>query len=107
MRAIPRDGRKRVPAHGLLHSALLLVDVALKGSLVWLHLPTHGAGAVSDFDHVAFAEAPLLRAVIRHLLRRVHKGGGGGSTPLMTPTNQNKPGGVKKNNSTPGQNFSH
>ena len=72
---IPRDGRKRIPAHDLLHNALLLVDVALKYSLVWLHLPAHGARAVSDFDHIAFAEALLLRAVIRHLLRRVYKGG--------------------------------
>ena len=108
MHTIPRDGRTRVSAHGLLHYALLLVDVALKDSLVCLHLAAHGAGTVSDFDHVAFDEVPLLRGVIRHPTACVQGGGGeGGQIPLLTPTNQTKPGGVKNNKATPEQNFSH
>jgi hypothetical protein len=66
MHTIPRDGRKRVPAHGLLHNALLFVDALLKNALAWLDLPAHGVGTVSDFDHVAFDEVLLLRGVIRH-----------------------------------------
>ena len=74
MHTIPRDGRTRVSAHGLLHHALLLVDVALKDSLVCLHLAAHGVGTVSDFDHVAFDEVPLLRGVIRHPTACVQRG---------------------------------
>jgi hypothetical protein len=85
---IPRDGRTRVPAHCLLHYALLLVDAPPKDSLVCVHLAARGVGTVSDFDHVAFDEVPLLRGVIRHPTACVQGGGGeGGQMPLLTPTN--------------------